>query len=73
MNGAEQRRHTTKTATLASDLETIEAMLHETARRVKQQGVDLASVNCALDFEASERIAVGRSFWSRLNWLLRGR
>jgi hypothetical protein len=44
MNGAEQRRHTTKTNQLAEDLETLEALLHETARRVHDAERNLAAV-----------------------------
>lgn len=84
MNGHEQRAHKTVTDRLAEDLNTVEGLLHETARRVfdLQTAVEQIREAAVLQgrvLSAQEQHLAALSawlttdVWGRLRWLLRGR
>ena len=84
MNPNEQRAHRTKTASLEGDLETLEALLQETAKRVKIAEAQRDSQTQRLDAHATRLLTMEarltaceqkqeRSLSGRLKWLITGR
>ena len=84
MNPSEQRLHRTKTAALEGDIETLEALLKETARRVKIAEAKEDVLQRRLDAHATRVLSVegrmaacerqwDRTLFERLKWLITGR